>query len=61
LVMTAVRASVSDRYVHYTPWKNRRVTQNEYARAMALRVRLERYQRLIASPINRVGREPGIQ
>jgi hypothetical protein len=26
-----------------------------------LRVRLERYQRLIASPFNRVGREPGIQ
>ena len=28
---------------------------------LALRVRLERYQRLIASPFNRVGREPGIQ
>jgi hypothetical protein len=27
----------------------------------ALRVRLERYQGLIASPFNRVGREPGIQ
>ncbi|WP_409017381.1 restriction endonuclease [Arthrobacter sp. MP_2.3] len=27
----------------------------------ALRVRLERYQGLIASPLNRVGREPGIQ
>ncbi|MCQ6271014.1 SIR2 family protein [Pseudarthrobacter sp. R1] len=27
----------------------------------ALRVRLERYQWLIASPFNRVGREPGIQ
>ncbi|WP_427136447.1 FadR/GntR family transcriptional regulator [Pseudarthrobacter sp. S9] len=26
-----------------------------------LRVRLERYQGLIASPFNRVGREPGIQ
>jgi site-specific DNA recombinase len=26
-----------------------------------LRVRLERYQGLIASPPNRVGREPGIQ
>jgi len=28
---------------------------------VALRVRLERYQRLIASPFNRVGREPGIR
>jgi hypothetical protein len=33
--MTAVRASASDRYEHYTRWKNRRVTQSEYAQAMA--------------------------
>ena len=32
-----------------------------FHRARALRVRLERYQGLIASPFNRVGREPGIQ
>jgi hypothetical protein len=30
-------------------------------RAGSLRVRLERYQRLVASPFNRVGRDPGIQ
>ena len=30
-------------------------------RRITLRVRLERYQGLIASPFNRVGREPGIQ
>ena len=35
--------------------------RNRDLSARALRVRLERYQRLIASPINRVGREPGIQ
>ncbi len=31
------------------------------AEAGALRVRLERYQGVIASPFNRVGREPGNQ
>ncbi|MBT2533951.1 helix-turn-helix domain-containing protein [Arthrobacter sp. ISL-48] len=37
------------------------ISRNTVAKAVTLRVRLERYQRLIASPFNRVGREPGIQ
>lgn len=41
------------------PWEHHLAERN--LAAISLRVRLERYQRLIASPFNRVGREPGIQ